>query len=113
MQEMLSLVDYKAIEKDPRNLPYLYPSMTIYHYKQRTEKYYRNVSLKAFEEVAQLEGKIVVPASCLHWERKKRMADQKVTLLGKTYYVMYLDDMTDLEYKKYELFCLGGKKEDE
>lgn len=101
----LSLVDQTKIEKDCRNLIYLYPNMSAFTYRKIADDYYRNKCLKALEIAAAINDNLVVPANCLHWQRKKRHADKKISLFGKSYYVLHPDDLTELELKKYEIYC--------
>lgn len=97
-----SLVNAKKIKKDPRNLVYLFPSIPATEYKRRTDDYYRYVCLQALEKVAAMTGKIVVPAVCIHWERKKKLADRRVKLFTKTYYIVEQNEISQTEYEKYK-----------
>ena len=68
--QALSLIDPPA--KDPRNLAYLYPSMPLHAYKQRTDQYYKAITLAQVEQAARINGQILVPGICLNWSRKKK-----------------------------------------
>lgn len=103
--QMTSLVDRDILKKYPGNLPYLFPSMSAYVYKERSEKYYRNVSLHNIEKVAAMSNMLVIPANCLHWQRKKKFGDRNIRLIGKSYYILHPDELTDLEYAKYLAVC--------
>lgn len=108
MQSM-TLVSYDKIEKDPRNLAYLFPSMPVGKYKRATEEYYKNKSLKAIEDAARINNQLLIPGNCLHWERKKRFKDQNLVFFGRAYYLIDYDDLTDLEIAKYE--CIANVTE--
>lgn len=99
----LSLVANSRIE-DPRKLPYLFRKMPAIRYKELSEEYYRTKSLQAVEEAAQMGGMIVVPSICVH--HKRRQADRRISLLGRTYYLLREDEMTDLELAKYRSLCV-------
>lgn len=98
----LSLVTNRI--RDPRKLPYLYRTMPASRYKELSEDYYRTKSLEAVEEAAQIGGLIVVPSACIH--HKRRQADRRISLLGRTYYLLREDEMTDLELAKYRSLCI-------
>lgn len=98
----LSLVKDEKIQKDPRNLAYLFPSMPVGKYKVLTEQYYKAKTLRAIEEVASINNQLLIPARCLHWERKKKFKDQKINFFGKAYYLINVDDVTETELEKYK-----------
>lgn len=99
-----SLVDRTAIKRDPRKLAYLYPKMPVSRYKELTEEFHRRVSIVAVERVVAMFQSVLLPASCVHHARRK--SDQRLLLYGKTYYVFNQDDVTELEWAKYQ--ALGG-----
>ena len=96
------MVSSDKIEKDPRNLAFLFPSMPVGKYKRATEAYYINKSLKAIEDAARINNQLLIPGKCLHWERKKRFKDQSLIFFGRAYYLINYDDLTDMEIAKYE-----------
>jgi len=100
----LSLVANRRIP-DPRKLPYLYRNMPASRYKELSEDYYRTKSLQAIEDAAKLGGFIVVPSACIN--HKRRQAERRINLLGRSYYLLRKDEMTDLEYAKYRTYVQG------
>lgn len=100
--QSLTLVKTEKIKRDPRNLPYLYPSMPLTKYKKISEEYFKNKTLKAIEDAARINNQVLLPQHCLHWERKKKFADRNLKFFGRSYYLISYDDLTDLEIAKYE-----------
>lgn len=100
-----SLVNRRRIERDPRKLAYLYPNMPVGRFKQAVDDYYRNVTVKTIEDVVHMVGLKLVPASCVH--HKRREADKRIHILGRTYYVRDPADLTPLEMEKYRAICAG------
>lgn len=104
--QALSLIDPPA--KDPRNLAYLYPSMPLHAYKQRTDQYYKAITLAQVEQAARINGQILVPGICLNWSRKKKLADRQIILFRRAYYFIDADKMTATEKRKYAEICEQG-----
>lgn len=95
----LSIVDEKAIRYDARKLAFLYPSIRASTFKNRTDKYYRNRSILAVEQVAKMFGCLLVPTSCLHYTRRNKA--RRVEILNHAYYIMRPDEMREIEIDKY------------
>lgn len=98
----LSLVPRYKIEKDPRNLAYLFPSMPLAKFSKATDEYFHLKALLAVESIAKMVDHILVPAACFHWQRKKQLQHRNVRVIGRSYYVLMLDDLSDMEKAKYE-----------
>lgn len=86
-------------------MAYLYPKMPVARYKAQTDEYYRLLTIQAAETVAALSGTVLLPAVCVH--HKRRNAERRMTIHGRTYYVVSETDMTPLEYDKYREICRG------
>lgn len=99
----LSLVDQSKLEKDPRKLAFLYPRMPASRYKEKTEEYYRQLCLQRIEAVARMHDSLLVPAPCIH--HKRRDPKRRLTVFGRTYYVIPEDELTRLEEAKYRAAC--------
>jgi hypothetical protein len=99
-----SLVDRTAMKRDPRKLAFLYPKMPVKRYKELTEDYHRKMALMTVEQVTNMFDCVLLPASCIHHSR--RVSERRLLLHGKTYYVYFRDDVTELEWAKYQ--ALGG-----
>ncbi|WP_298737657.1 hypothetical protein [uncultured Chitinophaga sp.] len=99
----LSLVANEKIERDPRKLAYLYPKMPVGRYKDLVDEYYRNTTLRAAEQIAQMSGCILVPSRCLN--HKRRDSSRRLMVLGYAYYNIPEDELTDLERAKYIELC--------
>lgn len=103
MNLSMSLVTDEKLRRDPRKLAYLYPRMPVIRFKELVEDYHRSVTIRTVEQVAEMFGAILVPASCVH--HKRRRPDRRVMIYGRTYYVFERDEMTDLEWAKYRELC--------
>lgn len=103
----LSLVDYTKLEKDPRKLAYLFPSMPAWRYKEKTDEYYRQLCLQAVEIVVKMTGCVLMPSTCLH--HRRRDPQRRILIFGRTYYVLDPDALTKAEIVKYRAFCEGDE----
>jgi hypothetical protein len=99
---MESIVPLDKIEKDPRNLAYFYPRMPVTKYAKMTNEYFFWRMVQVAEAVAKLEGKLLIPASCIHWERKKKLSERMVSVFKQSFYLMTAAELTKNEKKKYE-----------
>jgi hypothetical protein len=52
-------------------------------------------------------GRLLVPTSCLHWERKTRYAERRVQIGKSCYYALAKEELTELEHKKYMAIVAG------
>lgn len=95
----LSLVKPETLQKDPRKLPYMYPKMPVIRYKELSEQYHRTLTLQAAEQIGAMFGAVLVPSSCIN--HKRRRADRRMMIYGRTYYVLERDELTDVEWAKY------------
>jgi len=97
-----SLVPTEYKEKDPRALPYLYPTkLNLVAYAKKMQEFTFYQSLEAAETVANNLGYILLPWDCVHWGRAQKIAsDRKVKIGRKSFYMMKLNEMTKTEEKK-------------
>lgn len=100
---MLRLVNPNKLKKDPRKLPYLYPNMSVYRYKDQTEEFYRLYVLHLIEKMAQMFDCVLLPSSCVH--HRRRNADRRIMIFGRSYYITHINNLTDLEWEKYRIMC--------
>lgn len=101
----LSIVDDKKINRDPRNMAYLNPSMSVITFKIRVDDYYKNICLKRIEDMARMNNQLVIPASCLNWSRKKKLQERNIRIFNKSYYILAIDELRPQELKNYEMYC--------
>lgn len=99
--QIQSIVPVHKIQKDPRNFAFLFPSMPLRKYKDATDQWYKWKAIKALEEVAAMAGKYVLPATCVHWSRKKKLHHRRVELHGRSYYILSKQEMSKTEKKRY------------
>lgn len=99
----LSLVNQAEIEKDPSKLLYHYPSIPKMRYAKMVDKYYRALAIRAAEDAAKANQCLLVPARCINYKRKD--LSKRVIIYGKSYYIMSIDDMTEIEIQKYRIVC--------
>lgn len=101
----LSLVASESLQRDPRKLAFLYPTIPASRYKALTDEHYRLLTIKAAEDAARASGGILMPSTCLH--RRRREPERRLMIFGRTYYVIPADELTEMEIEKYKLACLG------
>lgn len=94
--------DYKA--KDPRTLPYLYPeSLNIVAYAKKVQEFSFYQTLEVAEDLAKRQGFILLPWTCIHWQRAKNFGvDRKVKIGRKSFFMMRPDELTKGERRKLE-----------
>ena len=100
---MLSLIDPEVVAKDPTKLLYLYPSVPKIRYAKMVDNYYRAQAILAAEKAAKANHCYLVPARCINYKRRDQ--SKRIVLYGRSYYVMSMDEMTDVEMAKYKAVC--------
>lgn len=66
------------------------------------DEFYKGRAIQAAEDVASLFGAVLVPAPCIH--QRRRRPDRRVMIFGRTYYVLEPDELTQMEYAKYQTY---------
>ncbi|SEO80038.1 hypothetical protein SAMN04488134_11346 [Amphibacillus marinus] len=98
----LSLVprDYK--KKDPRTLPYLYPeTLNIVAYAKKVQAFSYYQTLEVAEDLARRNGFLLLPYSCMHWQRAKNYGvDRKVKIGRKSFFMLRPHELTKGELNK-------------
>jgi len=97
-------VDNTKLEKDPRKLAFLFPSMPVARYKIQTEEYYKLLCLRTIEQVVQMQDAVLLPSSCVH--QKRRDPSRRISLFGRSYYVVPVNQLTATEAEKYQNYCI-------
>jgi hypothetical protein len=101
-----SLVPEKYKKNDPRALPYLYPqsvNMVVYAKKMQEFSFFQ--ALKSAEDVAHSQGLILLPWSCIHWQRAKNFGvDRKIKIGRNSYFLMKINELTKNEKQKLEMY---------
>lgn len=96
-----SIVPERFKESDPRQLLYHYPSLPIVKYAKLMQRYSHLQALDVAEDLSMRQGYVLLPSSCIHWERAKKFGQERRIKIGrKSYYLMRLQEMTDLELVK-------------
>ncbi|WP_430483506.1 hypothetical protein [Rossellomorea marisflavi] len=103
-----SLVPENYKEKDPRALPYHFPTtinMVAYAKKMQEFSFYQ--ALQSAEDVAHKQGLILLPWSCIHWQRAKNFGiDRKVKIGRNSYFLMKITELTRSEKQKLENYLV-------
>lgn len=99
-----SLVPKDYREKDPRTLPYLYPTtLNIVAYAKKMQEFSFYQALEVAENLAKRQGFILLPWSCIHWERAKKLGyDRKIKIGRKSFFLLKMNEMTKTEKLKLE-----------
>lgn len=100
--EKISLVPSNYKDKDPRTLPFLYPeSINIVAYAKKVQAFSFYQTLEVAEDLAKRQGYILLPWSCIHWQRAKKFGtDRKVKIGRKSFFMMKPSELTKGERSK-------------
>lgn len=99
---MTSIIPSEILSNDPQHLLYNFPSIHPVKYTKLTQDYHFWRAVDAAEKAAKISGRILVPARCLHWERKNKFAERRLSVGRKSFYILHKDEMTDMELVKYD-----------
>lgn len=101
-----SVVPEGFMKKDPRNLPYHFPSMPIVKYAKIMNRYNYYYALKAAEEVAHKNGYILLPTSCMHWQRRAHFTEmnRNIKVGNYSFFMMKIEELTKSEQQKLEKY---------
>lgn len=96
--------DYR--DKDPRGLLYLYSeTLNIVAYAKKMQRFAFYQSLSVAEDLAKRQGYILLPWSCIHWQRAKEFgADRKIKIGRNSFFLMKPDELTKTEEKKLKIY---------
>lgn len=97
----MTIIPAGKLKHDPQRLLYHFPSIDKVRYTKLSQEYYYWHSVSVAEGTARMFGRLLIPARCLHWERKTRFADRRLQIGKKSFYVMAMDEMTEVEKEKY------------
>lgn len=101
-----SLVPDKYKEKNIRALPYLYPTklnLVVYAKQMQELAFYQ--ALEVAENLARRQGFMLVPWSCLHWQRAKAYGpDRKIKIGRNSFFLLKPNELTKGEIKKLEQY---------
>lgn len=104
MQEY-SIVPAQYKKKDPRALLYHYPNLPIVKYAKLMQQFSFFQALEVAEDLANRQGYILLPWTCMHWQRAKLYGrDRKVKIGRNSFFMMKLDELTKSEREKLELY---------
>lgn len=97
-----SLVPERYRDKDPRSLLYLYPtSINIVAYAKKMQRFSFYQALEVAEDLAKRQGYILLPYSCIHWERAKKFGGERRVKIGRnSFYLMRESELTKREKEK-------------
>lgn len=98
----ISLIPKNYKDKDPRTLPYLYPeSLNIVAYAKKVQAFSFYQTLEVAEDLARRQGFILLPWSCIHWQRAKNYGpDRKIKIGRKSFFLMKPEELTKSERTK-------------
>lgn len=97
----MTIVPQDKVKQDPQSYLFHYPSVHPVTYTKMFAEHHHWKAVQAAEKVASMCGMVLVPANCLHWERKARKADRRVQIGKHAYYTLALNELTQNEHKKY------------
>lgn len=97
----MTIIPVDKLASDPQHLLYHFPSIHPVKYTKMSAEYHFWRSVAVAEQVAKMSGKLLIPATCLHWERKVRHADRRLQIGKKSFFVMSQEELTNNELHKY------------
>ena len=99
-----TLIPDKWKDKDPRGLLYLYPgSVNIVAYAKKMQQFSFYQALDVAETLAKKQGYILLPHSCIHWERAKKLGEERRVKIGRnSFFLMKIIELTKKEKEKLE-----------
>lgn len=103
--ERYSLIPKRIKQKgDPRTLAYYYPtSLNIVAYAKKMQEFSFYQALAVAEDMASKQGYILVPWSCMNWQRAKNYgSDRKVKIGRKSFFIMRENELTKSEQIKLQ-----------
>ncbi|WP_175615914.1 hypothetical protein [Piscibacillus halophilus] len=101
---MISIVPKKFKTKDPRQLLYHFPNMPVVKYAKMMQEFSFIHALACAEDVAHKTGHILVPYSCMHWERKKKLIDMRIKIGRNSFFLLKEYELTKTEKRKLEIY---------
>lgn len=90
--------------KDPRGLPVLYKtSLNVVSFCKQMQKFSFYQALQVAEDMAKKQGFILLPHSCIHWERAKKYGEERKVKIGrKSFFLMKISELTEKEMEKLQ-----------
>lgn len=96
-----SLIPCNYKKNDPRNLLYHFPSIPIVKFAKLLQDFYFYKQLELAEDLANRNGFILLPFSCMHWERAKKFAEDRRVKIGRhSFFMMKQSELTKNEESK-------------
>jgi hypothetical protein len=101
--EEYSLVPNQYKKKDPRSLLYHFPSLPIVKYAKLMQQFSFYQALEVAEDLANRQGYILLPWSCIHWQRAKQYSnDRKIKIGRNSFFMMQPSELTKTEESKLQ-----------
>lgn len=97
----LSIVPNHKVSKQPYNIPYHNPHFPLVKYNKIITDYFFWKQVQVAEEMAKMNGFLLVPSICLSWKRVKKFSAYMVPIGRKTFYQIKPADLTEGEKKKF------------
>lgn len=97
----MTIVPENKVKHDPQKLLYHFPSISTVRYTKLVNEYSFWRAVELAERTAAMFGRQLVPARCLHWERKLKFQDRQLQIGKSSFYVLSLQELTINETQKY------------
>lgn len=101
---MISILPKNYKRNDPRQLLYHFPNLPIVKYAKLMQKYSFHQALAVAEDIAHKHNKILVPYSCIHWQRRQKYQDRRIKIGRNSFYMMNYSEMTQSEKAKLKSY---------
>lgn len=111
----MSIVPIEKVQDDPQRFLYRFPKMNAVRYHKMQEEYSFWKTVQVAELVASMSGLLLVPSSCIHWQRKLELdVKRRIIIKKRAFYLMQESDMTRMEKQKYDSWYIEiSSKKDE
>lgn len=110
----MTIVPVEKLKDDPQRLLYRFPNMNAVRYHKMQEEYSFWKTVQVAELVASMSGLLVVPSSCIHWQRKMELdVQRRIVIKKRAFYLLPESDMTEMEKKKYRLWYVDFSAKNE
>ncbi|KAF6614225.1 hypothetical protein HFE03_25855 [Paenibacillus sp. EKM102P] len=98
---MPTIVPANKVKHDPQELLFQFPSIPKVRYTRLSQEYYFWRQVQNAESIAAMFGRLLIPASCMHWQRKNLFESRRVQVGRNYYYVLEKKELTKTEQAKY------------
>ncbi|MEK4477819.1 hypothetical protein NSQ91_31910 [Paenibacillus sp. FSL R7-0048] len=106
----MTIIPENALKSDPQQLLYNFPGIHPIKYTKLSSEYHHWRAVAAAEKTARIFGRLLVPCTMIHWERKLKFEDRRIQIGKNAYFALSREEMTSIEFKKYSAAAYEDKE---